>query len=104
MAADTNPALRAAIVWSAGLERPTDGFLRRIAESLTVAEASQLSKEQPPKAERKQSKALHCILLHWFALLSFALLCVALPCLDAVARLRLEAVKLHNSFTVSMTL
>ena len=42
MADSANPALRAAILWSVGLANPTDGFLRRIAASLTVAEGEQL--------------------------------------------------------------
>ena len=42
MADDTNPALCSAFVWYAGMKKPMDGFLRRIAESLTVAEAEQL--------------------------------------------------------------
>ena len=42
MADSANPALRDAILWSVGLKKPTDGFLRRMAASLTVAEGEQL--------------------------------------------------------------
>ena len=42
MADTANPALRAAILWSVGLERPTDSFLRRITASLTADEGEQL--------------------------------------------------------------
>ena len=42
MADATDSALRAAISWSAGVSSPTAGFLKRMAESLTSAEAEQL--------------------------------------------------------------
>ena len=42
MADTTDCALRAAISWSAGVASPTAGFLKRMAESLTSAEAEQL--------------------------------------------------------------
>ena len=42
MADTAKPALRAAILWSVGLERPTDSFLRRITASLTADEGEQL--------------------------------------------------------------
>ena len=42
MADGANQELRAAILWAVGMEKPTDGFLRRIAASLTADEAEQL--------------------------------------------------------------
>ena len=33
MADDTNPVLCAAVAWPSGMKQPTDGFLRRVAES-----------------------------------------------------------------------
>ena len=45
LADETNPALRAAILWSTGLKNPTRGFLKRMAESLTAAEAERLIQE-----------------------------------------------------------
>ena len=42
LADEPNPALRAAIAWSAGLDKAPDGLLTRMAQSLTAAEAEQL--------------------------------------------------------------
>ena len=45
MADCASQALQAAILWAAGLKKPSDGFLRRVTESLTVAEGEKLVQE-----------------------------------------------------------
>ena len=42
MADGAKEGLRAAILWAVGLDKPTDGFIKRLAASLTVDEAEQL--------------------------------------------------------------